>query len=226
MRRLITTVLALVLVGLHGNLARAQSDDLPVLDREFSWPHDGPLLELFDPGDSSYGPGHRGIDIAVLPEDPVHAVADGVVTFAGPVAGTSWITIEHQPGLLSTVGAIATLLVAAGDVVGRDQVIGTATGSVHDDVAGIHLGFRWHQQYIDPLEILPPRRARGPSLLGPGGWRAGDPSEAGTPSESGSTVSSSVEPTRRVASPLAMVSSVGHLPPIAVLATDVASAAA
>ncbi|MDX1510849.1 MAG: M23 family metallopeptidase [Nitriliruptorales bacterium] len=221
--------IALLVAGLlgpffTGGAARAQSAEVPTLDRAYSWPHDGPLGELFDPGDSPWGPGHRGIDIVVLPDDPVRAVADGVVTFAGAVAGTTWVTIEHQPGLLSTVGALAALAVATGDTVGRGQVIGTTTGRIHDDVAGIHVSFRWEQRYIDPLEVLPPRHARGPSLLGPGGWRAGDPSQTSTPNDQPAPAAAAASPfpstpSRAAAdavSPLAAISSVGFLPPVPV----------
>src|SRR5690242_20598661 len=70
-------------------------------DGSWTWPVDGvsgasPAVEGdFDAPHSDYGPGHRGIDLASLVGAPVHAVAAGVVTFSGRVAGVDVVTIDH-----------------------------------------------------------------------------------------------------------------------------------
>ena len=70
-------------------------------DGSWLWPVDRPgggppsLAGEFDAPDTPYGPGHRGIDLPTLVGAPVRAVAGGTVTFAGSVAGTDVITIDH-----------------------------------------------------------------------------------------------------------------------------------
>src|SRR5262249_13015098 len=62
-------------------------------------PVDGPVVRPFEEPSSAYGPGHRGADLAAPPGTPVHAANDGVVTFAGTVAGTLHVTVAHAGGL-------------------------------------------------------------------------------------------------------------------------------
>ncbi len=59
------------------------------------WPVVGPVIQGFDPPASPYGSGHRGIDIAAEVGTTVVAPAAGKVTFAGPVGGHLFMTIDH-----------------------------------------------------------------------------------------------------------------------------------
>ncbi len=96
----------------------------------WSWPVVGPVIRGFDPPDTPYGSGHRGIDIAVSVGTPVRAAAAGVVTFAGPVGGRLFLTIDHGAGLESRYSFLSAL---------------TANfGVLLDDV------------YVDPLGYLGP----------------------------------------------------------------------
>ena len=66
-----------------------------------SWlipPVDGPISRHFEPPQGPYGPGHRGIDLAVPEGTPVRAAAAGTVSFAGVVAGVLAVTIDHPSG--------------------------------------------------------------------------------------------------------------------------------
>jgi murein DD-endopeptidase MepM/ murein hydrolase activator NlpD len=71
--------------------------------------------------------------------------------FAGVVAGRTWVTVLHPDGLRSSYGPLATVGVAAGDVVDRGDVLG-ATG------ATFHLGVRRGDIYIDPAGLFRVRR--------------------------------------------------------------------
>jgi murein DD-endopeptidase MepM/ murein hydrolase activator NlpD len=121
------------------------------------WPVTGPILRGFDPPDSPYGSGHRGIDIGAWPGTPVLAPADGVVTFAGPVGGRLFITIDHGDGLESTYSWLDALVVRRGDAVARGSTI-AASGWGHADstVPHLHMGVRQDDVYLDPLSFLGP----------------------------------------------------------------------
>ena len=106
---------------------------------------------------STYGAGHRGLDLAVADGTPVLAVEDGVVTHAGLVAGRGTVTVVHQGGLSSTYEPVDSS-VAVGAVVVTGQVIGALrvrAGPAHCGArACLHLGARRGAAYLDPLPLL------------------------------------------------------------------------
>ncbi|HSL11526.1 MAG TPA: M23 family metallopeptidase [Actinomycetota bacterium] len=121
------------------------------------WPVSGPVIEAFDPPDSPFGSGHRGIDIATPVGTDVVAPADGTVTFAGPVGGRRFVTIDHGDGLRSTVSFVEALRVRAGDVVGAGQVVASSgTGHAAEGVPHVHVGVRVVDTYVDPMDYLAP----------------------------------------------------------------------
>ena len=126
----------------------------------------GAVVRGFDARAGPYGPGHRGIDITAAVAEPVRAPAAGRVVFAGPVAGTTWVSVRVAPGVVVTVGpvldpAARTGLVRARSPIGR---VGPGHGSA------LHLGVRVDGVYVDPLPYLLDRpRARLAPLLAPGG---------------------------------------------------------
>ncbi len=121
------------------------------------WPVAGPVLEAFDPPDSPYGSGHRGIDIAAPVGANVVAPAGGTVTFSGYVGGRLFVTIDHGGGLESTASWLTSRLVRRGDTVVAGTPI-AATGWGHPDavVPHLHLGVRLDDVYVDPLSYLTP----------------------------------------------------------------------
>ena len=74
----------------------------------WTWPVTGPVIRGFDLPDDPYGSGHRGIDIAVSVGTTIVAPADGAVSFAGPVGGRLFLTIDHGGGLSSTYSWLTT----------------------------------------------------------------------------------------------------------------------
>jgi murein DD-endopeptidase MepM/ murein hydrolase activator NlpD len=121
------------------------------------WPVTGPVIEAFDPPDSPFGSGHRGIDIAAPAGTDVVAPADGTVTFAGPVGGRRFVTIDHGGGLRSTVSFVEDLRVRAGDAVhAGDVVASSGTGHAGAAVPHVHLGVRIGDTYVDPMAYLAP----------------------------------------------------------------------
>jgi septal ring factor EnvC (AmiA/AmiB activator) len=141
----------------------------------------GPVVRGFDARAGRYGPGHRGIDIAAPVGEPVRAPARGRVVFAGPVAGTTWLTLEVAPGVLVTVGPLLEPVATTGRVrstapvgrLGPGHGAGPGSRSPPEESAGrstLHLSVRVDGAYVDPLAYLVDRpRARLAPLLAPGG---------------------------------------------------------
>ena len=84
----------------------------------------GPVSVPYVQPACSYCPGHRGVEYAVAPGTDVQAVAQGVVTFSGAVAGTRYVVILQTDGLRATYGMLQTFIVTRGDVVASGQGIG------------------------------------------------------------------------------------------------------
>ncbi len=135
----------------------------------FDWPVPGPVVATWDPPATRYSAGHRGVDLAVRPGERVTAMGDGVVGWAGIVAGTAWISVDHPGGIRTTVGPMATVVVTRGQPVIRGKVLGTATGRAHVGaeavVAGLHVSARVDGDYVDPASLVGARLV--PTLLGP-----------------------------------------------------------
>jgi len=124
---------------------------------DWTWPVVGPVIRAFDPPDSPFGSGHRGIDIAAAVDTPVHAAAAGTVTFAGPVGGRLFVTVDHGAGLESTYSFLSSISVRRGDLVSQGQAIArSGTGHAGDVVPDLHFGVKLSDVYVDPLEYLGP----------------------------------------------------------------------
>jgi hypothetical protein len=115
------------------------------------------VIRVFDAPDQPYGAGHRGIDIGAPVGTIVLAPDAGLVTFAGPVGGRLFVTIDHGDGLLSTSSWLSSVLVQTGQQVVRGQPIAT-TGWGHADatIPHVHFGVRLDGVYVDPLDYLEP----------------------------------------------------------------------
>lgn len=124
---------------------------------EYRWPVVGPVIAAFDPPETPYGSGHRGIDIAAAPGTVVVAPAEGVVRFAGPVGGSLFVTLHHGGGIETTYSWLTSLLVRRGDAVNPGDPIAT-TGAGHTTAAipHLHLGAKIDGGYVDPLSLLGP----------------------------------------------------------------------
>lgn len=111
------------------------------------------VLRLFDPPPQPWNAGHRGIDLATQVDAPVHAPADGLVTFAGWVVDRSVITITHSNGLRSSMEPVVAS-VEVGQWVSQGQVIGAVESGDHCVEACVHWGIRHDDRYLNPLDWL------------------------------------------------------------------------
>jgi Peptidase family M23/PGAP1-like protein len=119
-------------------------------------PVDHTIQRLFEAPQGPFGPGHRGIDYGVMPGVKVRAAAAGRVTFAGPVAGTLAVSIEHQGGLQTTYSMLSEVLVSTGQEVDQGRFIGVSGHSHPGEWAGLHFGVKLDGDYVDPLSFLGP----------------------------------------------------------------------
>lgn len=106
-----------------------------------------PVTDPFREPACPWCPGNRGLEYGTAPGTPVSAVAAGVVTFSGSVAGTAYVVVRLADGLLVTYGGLAMRAVAAGDTVVRGMRVGTTAGR-------LHLGVRRGERYVDPGPLI------------------------------------------------------------------------
>jgi murein DD-endopeptidase MepM/ murein hydrolase activator NlpD len=158
-RRPLLAVLLLVPLLLPAGGAVATPGEVPV--GLWSRPVDGAVTRPFDPPPNRFGAGPRGADLAAAPGSPVRAAGDGVVVFAGMVAGRPVVSVDHAGGLRTTYEPVAAS-VGAGQPVARGAVLGTlAAGHAGCPVAAcLHWGLRRGEVYLDPLSLLGPPEVR------------------------------------------------------------------
>ncbi|MEV1082239.1 M23 family metallopeptidase [Streptomyces sp. NPDC050211] len=130
------------------------------------------VVRGWEPPATTYGRGHRGVDLTATPGTPVRAVAPGRVSFAGRVAGKGVISVEltetGAPPLRTTYEPVSPSL-KKGDEVEAGEVVGTVeAGGSHCTTRCMHWGLLRGETYLDPLKLLPPWLLnRGPSRLLP-----------------------------------------------------------
>lgn len=110
-------------------------------------PVDAPVADPFRPPDGPYGAGNRGLEYATPAGTEVRASADGVVTFAGLVAGARHVTVRHADGLRTTYSFLDRVDVVVGQQVRQGDVVGTTSGH-------LHLGARSGDAYLDPAALF------------------------------------------------------------------------
>ena len=165
MRTLITAIAATLTTLLA---LPAQADPA---EARFSWPLAPPhsIVRGFQPPDTPYGRGHRGVDLAAPAGTPVLAADAGVVIYAGLVAGIPVVSVDHDGGLRTTYEPVAAS-VAVGAQVYRGQEIGVLRAGHPGcaEAACLHWGALLNGAYVNPLSYVEVTRVR----LKP--WNSGD----------------------------------------------------
>jgi murein DD-endopeptidase MepM/ murein hydrolase activator NlpD len=120
----------------------------------FVMPVSGKIIAGF--GATGGGQRNDGINIAAAPGTPIHAAADGVVTYAGnELKGYgNLILIKHGDAYVTAYAHADSIGVARGQRVTKGDVIGTvgATGDVRQPQ--LHFEIRRDMKPIDPRAIL------------------------------------------------------------------------
>ena len=162
MRNRLAVLLILAVGALTPSAATAAQEDPPPTVALWTAPlADLVVVRPFEAPPHPYGPGHRGVDLAGSVGSPVLAAGDGVVAFAGMVAGRPVVSIDHPNGLRTTYEPVDPS-VGAGQAVARGSPIGTLIAG-HADCAAeacLHWGVRRGEVYLDPLALLRPPRIR------------------------------------------------------------------
>lgn len=102
---------------------------------------------------TAYAAGHRGVDLAASPGDPLVAPTAGTVVFVGAVVDRPVVTLESPDGLLISLEPAAAT-VKPGDPVRQAQSIGTVGRGGHCDGVCVHLGLRRDGEYLNPMVYL------------------------------------------------------------------------
>ena len=117
------------------------------------------VLRIFDAPSPNWNRGHRGVDLAGAPRQPVYAAGPGTVVFAGELAGRSLVSIAHPGGLRTTYEPVRPS-VRAGQLVDSGTVIGELLAGHQGCTAAacLHWGAMWgaasRADYVDPLGLL------------------------------------------------------------------------
>ena len=114
------------------------------------------VVQGFDPPDSPYGAGHRGVDLAGVPGQRVRSALPGRVTYAGSLAGRGVVVVDH--GATRTTYEPVSPSVSVGDQIPAARRLGTLqlAGSHCFPRACLHWGWirRVDDAYLDPLRLV------------------------------------------------------------------------
>ena len=176
------------------------------------------VLERFTPPAGPYAPGRRGVALAADPGQTVEAAGAGTVAFAGLVAGTPSVTVDH--GSVSTTYQPVVAAVSAGVRV----LAGTALGTVAalPQLCAPRTCLKWGayldgsapRQYVDPMALL----GNGPVRLLPpttavAGTRTVQPPRLLTTATAGVAIGTWSHPASTIAAPGAAPGSASGLDP-------------
>ena len=130
-------------------VAVKEEPPMPAFTGRWRWPAPGKIIRAYS------GAVHKGIDIVGERGDPVVAVADGKVVYAGTgISGYGRLLIvKHDETYLSAYGHNDTLLVSEGDAVKGGQSIARMGDSGPDSVK-LHFEMRRNGKPIDPQSLL------------------------------------------------------------------------
>jgi murein DD-endopeptidase MepM/ murein hydrolase activator NlpD len=130
----------------------------------FGWPLPGtPVVDRgFSPPTTTWGAGHRGVDLRGQQGEPVLSAGPGRVVYAGVLAGRGVVTVSHDGGLRTTYEPVSATVrvgqqVARGATLGR---LGTGHASCRTGTTCLHWGLLRGDSYLDPLGLLLDQRVR------------------------------------------------------------------
>ena len=107
---------------------------------------------------------HKGIDFKARVGDPVLAVADGVVNFAGVKGGYgNVVDVDHGNGYVTRYAHNSRLVVKAGDLVRVGQEVAKAGSTGRSTGAHVHFEVWENGGVVNPRKFL----GEGPTPVGP-----------------------------------------------------------
>ncbi len=109
--------------------ARAAIETAPMPDAPLAWPAPGEVVRRFGTfvhEDSKATLSRHGLDLEVADHAEAHAMADGVVRYAGPIRGLDQGVIVDHGAVWSVIAKLGTPVVRIGQRVARGEVLGAA----------------------------------------------------------------------------------------------------
>ncbi len=165
---LVALVASLLLGTALGAAAVVRPDTVEQVPGAGTWPLSPTptVVTGFDPPDLRWAAGHRGVDLAGRPGQPVLAALPGIISFSGSIAGRGVVVVDH--GATRTTYEPVVAGAPVGTPVTRGQAIGTlaAIGSHCFPIACLHWGWRRGDIYLNPLALVGPRPVRLLPLAG------------------------------------------------------------
>jgi murein DD-endopeptidase MepM/ murein hydrolase activator NlpD len=145
------------------NLTQALISAIPAAadDVRLQWPlRPAPaVVRGVDAPSPNWNSGHRGVDLAGRPGQPVYAAGGATVVFAGLLAGRPVVSLAHPGGLRTSYEPVRAV-VRVGQQVTAQTVIGELVAG-HPGcraAACLHWGAMWGPasgaDYVDPLGLL------------------------------------------------------------------------
>ncbi len=129
------------------------------------------VTRSFDAPSPDWQRGHRGVDLAGVPGQPVYAAGPATVVFAGKLAGRPVVSLAHAGGLRTSYEPVEAAVVA-GQLVDDASVLGRLVAG-HPGcpaAACLHWGAMWgpaaRADYVDPIGLLATTRIRLKPLAG------------------------------------------------------------
>lgn len=127
---------------------------------EGTWPlaPEPDVVRPFEPPPNPYASGHRGVDLAGVPGQPVLAALPGTVGFAGSIGGKPVVTVLHGGRRTTYEPVVASVergqAVAAGDGLGRLVLTDGHCFPAACLHWGLVVGAGDSEQYVDPLSLV------------------------------------------------------------------------
>jgi len=132
------------------------------------------VVRGFDGPSPDWNPGHRGVDLAGSPGQPVYAAGTATVVFAGTLAGRPVVSLAHPGGLRTSYEPVRARVRVGQRVTAATAIGELLSGHPRCAVAVcLHWGAMWgsasRADYVDPLGLLKSTPVRLKPLSS-GGW--------------------------------------------------------
>ena len=116
------------------------------------------VVRGFDPPDSTWGAGHRGVDLLGVAGAEVHAALAGRVSFVGLLAGRGVVVVDHGTTRTTYEPVTPRAGLAVGSEIAAGAVLGVlgVVGSHCPPAACLHWGWirNVDDVYLDPLGLV------------------------------------------------------------------------
>jgi murein DD-endopeptidase MepM/ murein hydrolase activator NlpD len=172
--------------GAGGTASKKRTTPLPALGSAVPEEYSGGLRWPLDAGIVSsefgarWGKVHKGLDIAADVGEPVYAIADGEVIYAGDgLRGYGNVVIlRHDRKTSSLYAHNSELKVKQGDWVTQGTQIALLGSTGHSTGPHVHFEIRDNDTAVNPRDVLPKTKFAGTGYVEPPSRAASNPAEA------------------------------------------------